>query len=551
MLRKLGFGLVMAACLVSQGVAGDGAQARIIGGTETVQGKWPWMAAVNFVTGANNANRSLICGGTLIAPRWVLTAAHCVTTNQEVQYNAQNLLVVVGSIHRDGSGGEQLPVSAIYVHPEYSRASLHNDIALLRLAQPADARPVNLAGPETHHYLTRAGRRDLFTAMGWGRTQAHDPSSGASLLQEVSLDYVPGSQCRQIWRNLTDQQICAGSDLAKDTCNGDSGGPLIMYHEGQHWLMGVTSYGSADCGTPGVPGVYTAASSYAGWMERTAYASLVDLASASRTSEMAGRRQTRRVLTSDIVNQSAVTQASAVGWRLRSDRPITVRSLDGLSCVARGPNEAECRNAGNVQVGQQISARRFEVSYDGHQDADVSVDITPLASEHNYRERGNDSLSLRFSDQPDLSLHLTRQPLRQDGLLGGRVQLQAGNDAPDVSAEDAVLRIFLPAGASITNLAEAGCVDRHPVECPLGTLLPGEGSSRSLDILGGNAADRVRLEVAARNGNFPATASARLVTLGELAASTGGSGGSGSGGSLGAGVLLLAGLLIRRRGRIC
>ncbi|MBZ2187729.1 serine protease [Alcanivorax sp. JB21] len=550
MLRKLGFGLVMASCLISQGVAGDEAQARIIGGTETTQGKWPWMAAVNFVTGADNENRSLICGGTLIAPRWVLTAAHCVTTNQELQYNAQNLLVVVGSIHRDGSGGEQRPVSAIYVHPEYSRTSLHNDIALLRLSQPVSARPVNLAGPDAHRYLTRAGRQELFTAMGWGRTKAHDPSSGAKLLQEVALDYVPGSQCSQTWRNLTDHQICAGSNTVRDTCNGDSGGPLIMYHEGQHWLMGVTSYGSADCGTPGVPGVYTAAASYTGWMERTAYASLVDLASASRASETAGRRHTRRVLTSDIVNQSAVTQASAVGWRLRGDRPISVRSLDGLYCVARGPNEAECRNAGNVPVGQQISARSFEISYDGYQDADVSVDITPLASEHNYRERGNDTLSLRFSDQPDLSLHLTRQPLRQDGLLGGRVQLQVGNDAPDVSADEAVLRIFLPAGARITNLAEAGCVDRYPVECPLGTLLAGQDSSRSLDILGSNATDSVRFDVAARNGNFPATASARQVTLGELAASTGGSSGGG-GGSIGAGVLMLAGLLIRRRARMC
>ncbi len=546
MFRLLGFGLVMALCLTSQGVAGGEVEARVIGGTEIEQGnKWPWMAAVNYVPGPESTRKSLICGGTLIAPRWVLTAAHCVINSQGQRTLPDNLLVVVGSAHRDGSGGEHLRVSAVRTHPNYNRDGLHNDIALLQLASPATVAPVNVAGAAQLDYLGAVGRSALFTALGWGRTRANDPASGARLLHEVSLGYVPGKQCRSTWRSVTGSQICAGGAGAVDTCTGDSGGPLVLEHDGTQWLVGITSYGAQECGSPGVPGVYTSAASFSGWMEQTATGQLVDLASSSRSDNTSGSRFTTRVVTSAISNESALTQASAVGWRLRSDAPVSVRSLDGLTCTQRG-GITDCRSQTVLSVGQQANPRRFEISYSGQTDADVELEVTPIASQHNYRQRANDVIGLRFSEKPDLSLHLLREVLAD---RRARVTVQLANDAPHVAAEGAQLRVFLPGGTRIANLEAAGCVNGVPVVCDLGTLRPEEARDLPLDIEVGSGEGELRFELAARNGSYPLSDAERSMPASGLLASarSGGGGGGGSLGWLALPALALLRLLRQRR----
>jgi len=234
------------------------------------------------------------------------------------------------------------------------------------------------------------------------------------------------------------------------------------------------------------------------------------------------------VVTSAISNQSALTQASAVGWRLRSDAPVSVRSLDGLTCTQRGAI-TDCRSQTVLSVGQQASPRRFEISYTGQADADVELEVIPIASQHNYRQRANDVIGLRFSEKPDLSLHLLREVLAD---RRARVTVQLANDAPHVAAEDTQLRVFLPGGTHIANLDAAGCVNGVPVVCNLGTLRPEEARNLPLEIEVGDGGGELRFELAARNGSYPQSDAERSMPVSGLLASAR-SGGGGGGGSLG------------------
>lgn len=338
MFRLLGFGLAMAFCLASQGVAGGEQQARIIGETDIQQQDWPWMAAVNHVPGATSTRTSLVCGGTLVASRWVLTAAHCVINDEGRQTSPEQLLVVVGSAYRDGTGGEYLRVVGVHPHPDYRRQGLHNDIALLRLASDARAAPLAIGGREQQHYLARAGVGATLTALGWGRARADDPHSGARVLQALRLGHVPGRQCRSTWHLLDGSQLCAGGAPQQDTCTGDSGGPLVLEHQGRPWLMGITSYGAKECGMAGVPGVYTAAGSFTGWMQQTARnvaLTLADNRPATAPDEPVATRASSHT--------AGMIQTAALSWQPRSDTPTAGQRQATMKCTQDG-NLTRCQS---------------------------------------------------------------------------------------------------------------------------------------------------------------------------------------------------------------
>ncbi len=130
----------------------------IIGGSDASSGK-PWMASLRRKTDKGSEH---FCGGSLIAPRWILTAAHCVRDIEQ----ANKIEVALGGVKEDASDAkEKLLANKIIMHPSYDNDSVKNDIALIRLAKAASAKPVELEAQEPP-----AGTP--MEAIGWGLSEA-------------------------------------------------------------------------------------------------------------------------------------------------------------------------------------------------------------------------------------------------------------------------------------------------------------------------------------------------------------------------------------------
>jgi secreted trypsin-like serine protease len=235
----------------------------VVGGTDVPDGKYPFMATVQFEDGGPTAHDRHFCGGTLIGPSAVLTAAHCV--HDLPPSIVDKLSVIVGrTVLTDDSQGHSRDIAEIFVHPAYDPAagSFVPDIAVLLLAEPVtDIQPVQLVTPGTDA-LERPGR--FVTGIGWGNTVQQDPFPGGGVfvgpdrMQEVRVPIVSDDECQVSYDGavMTDYEVCAGR-TGKDTCQGDSGGPLFsaVPNSTRFVQIGVTSWG-VGCGAPGFPGVY-------------------------------------------------------------------------------------------------------------------------------------------------------------------------------------------------------------------------------------------------------------------------------------------------------
>lgn len=244
----------------SDGISGSKSHrgVKILGGAIAAPGQFPWMAVL-VDSAARRAIDGAFCGGTVIAPRVVLTAAHCVEGTR-----ADEIDVVVGRTRLSvDTDGERIKVSKIVVHPGYDSESVIKDVALLQLATPTSIAPLALAHPADNG-LTAPGSRVM--VMGWGATAEGGDASDD--LRYVRLTARSHGYCDRVYGTIDDpSQICAGSSRAgEDSCQGDSGGPLIAGEGTATRLVGTVSYGEG-CGRKDIPGVYTRVSKYASWID--------------------------------------------------------------------------------------------------------------------------------------------------------------------------------------------------------------------------------------------------------------------------------------------
>ncbi|XP_060562222.1 chymotrypsinogen B-like [Ruditapes philippinarum] len=259
---------------------------RVVGGDASLPGEWPWLVSLHFMAShefTDNSGLPHLCGGSLIHPQWVVSAAHCFDDMAgEGLSNKDNWVVVLGE-HYQGimDGTEQfLYIDKLVKHPDFILSFDHailNDIVLLKLNIPVVLSDyVNTICLEPN-YTVPDGTPCLTT--GWGLVDVE--GVGVELPNSAELRIVPRDECRNIYESLPDDHeakqfvsiqesvICARADrTGVDACKGDSGGPLICYHN-DHWIQtGVVSIGY-QCGDIRYPGLYTNVNYFYDWIENT------------------------------------------------------------------------------------------------------------------------------------------------------------------------------------------------------------------------------------------------------------------------------------------
>ncbi|XP_020833096.1 acrosin-like [Phascolarctos cinereus] len=246
---------------------------RIVGGADASQGAWPWIVSIQ-VQYWNGSYRKHICGGSLIAPNWVLTAAHCFG-DQAKNYNLWRFMIAardiqIGWIHGalDSRVQERKPVKII-LHEQYNEHFMKNDIAVVQLDRPIVCGDlIRIAClPRTSEPLFTS--KEKCAIAGWGLTA--EGGTPPKTLQEAEVNMIDTRTCngsRWYYGAIHTSNLCAGYVEGKiDTCQGDSGGPLMCKdpYSGTYVVVGVTSWGSG-CAQAYRPGIYTSTWHFLDWI---------------------------------------------------------------------------------------------------------------------------------------------------------------------------------------------------------------------------------------------------------------------------------------------
>ena len=261
-------GVITGAVLLIPGASASEPSPEIIGGNTTTIQEWPWQAAItqNPNIYAGTALQRHVCGGTLVAPTVVVSAAHCffdvlpIGNDDDTFDDPEQFAVVTGRTQLSSSQGQEIEVKKIYHFADGGGRRLYDpitrawDVVYVELKAPSTSQTIKVASPDE-----RAVWQDdrAVTVTGWGHTTSGGLSS--EVLREVQVEVTEDTGCSGSYGStfLSDLMVCAGFDAGgKDACQGDSGGPLVAPLEGGGFrLVGDVSFGNG-CAQAGFPGVY-------------------------------------------------------------------------------------------------------------------------------------------------------------------------------------------------------------------------------------------------------------------------------------------------------